>query len=200
VSPAFAFMVACGYVLGSVPFGILVGRVLYGVDPRTVGSGNIGTANSMRAFGRTGAVLVLLGDVFKGAAPTFIAADLFHDPWMAAAVGVATVVGHNWSLFLRFRGGKGVATTLGVVIVLSFAAAVAFGAVWLATAALTRYSSLASLLASAAVPVVMFVRHDPEPYTYYGIVALALVVWRHEGNIRRLAAGTELKIGTKNTT
>ncbi len=183
-----------------MPFGILVGRALYGVDPRTVGSGNIGTANSMRAFGRTGAVLVLLGDVFKGAAPTFVAAYVFHDAWMAAAVGLATVAGHNWSIFLRFRGGKGVATTLGVVIVLSLPAAVAFGAVWLATAGLTRYSSLASMLGSAAVPIVMYVRHDPAPYVYYGIVALVLVVWRHEGNIRRLAAGTELKIGTKQDT
>jgi len=200
LSVAFAVVLACGYLLGSVPFGILVGRMVYGVDPRTVGSGNIGTANSMRAFGRTGAVLVLLGDAIKGALPTFIAVHYLIEVWMAAAVGLATVVGHNWSVFLRFRGGKGVATTLGVVIVLSFPAAVAFGAVWLATAGLTRYASLASILASVAVPVAMFLLHDPMSYVYYGIVALALVVWRHESNIRRLFAGTELKIGTKKAT
>jgi glycerol-3-phosphate acyltransferase PlsY len=193
-------MVLFGYLLGSVPFGILVGRMFYGVDPRTVGSGNIGTANSMRAFGRTGAALVLLGDVIKGALPTFIAVHFMGAVWMAALVGLATVVGHNWSVFLRFRGGKGVATTLGVVIVLSFLAAVAFGVVWLATAGLTRYASLASILASAAVPVVMFLLQQPMSYVYYGIVALALVVWRHESNIRRLFAGTELKIGTKKAT
>jgi len=197
---ALWLMVLFGYLLGSVPFGILVGRMFYGVDPRTVGSGNIGTANSMRAFGRTGAVLVLLGDAIKGALPTFIAVHYMEAAWMAALVGLATVVGHNWSVFLRFRGGKGVATTLGVVIVLSFPAAVAFGAVWLATAGLTRYASLASILASAAVPVTMFLLHDPMSYVYYGIVALALVVWRHESNIRRLFAGTELKIGTKKAT
>jgi len=197
---AFAIVLACGYLLGSVPFGILIGRIFYGIDPRTVGSGNIGTANSMRAFGRTGAILVLLGDVFKGAVPTFVAVRFLHEPWMAAAVGLATVVGHNWSVFLRFRGGKGVATTLGVVIVLSFPASVAFGVVWLATAAVTRYSSVASILASAAVPVAMYLLHEPMPYVYYGIVALALVVWRHESNIRRLFAGTELKIGTKKAT
>jgi glycerol-3-phosphate acyltransferase PlsY len=196
----FAIILVGGYLLGSVPFGILIGRMFYGVDPRTVGSGNIGTANSMRAFGRTGAVLVLLGDVFKGAAPTFVALRFLDEPWMAAAVGLATVVGHNWSVFLRFRGGKGVATTLGVVIVLSLPAATAFGVVWLATAAVTRYSSLASILASAAVPVAMFLLQKPMPYVYYGIVALALVVWRHESNIRRLFAGTELKIGTKKAT
>jgi len=197
---ALWLMVLFGYLLGSVPFGILVGRMFYGVDPRTVGSGNIGTANSMRAFGRTGAVLVLLGDAIKGALPTFIAVHYMEAAWMAALVGLATVVGHNWSVFLRFRGGKGVATTLGVVIVLSFPAAVAFGAVWLATAGLTRYASLASILASAAVPVTMFLLHDPMSYVYYGIVALALIVWRHESNIRRLFAGTELKIGTKKAT
>jgi acyl phosphate:glycerol-3-phosphate acyltransferase len=200
MSVSFALVLAFGYLLGSVPFGILVGRTFFGVDPRNVGSGNIGTANAMRAFGRTGAVLVLLGDVFKGAVPTFVALHYLPEAWMIASVGLATVVGHNWSLFLGFRGGKGVATTLGVVIVLSLPAAVAFGAVWLATAAATRYSSLASLLGSAAVPFVMFVQGKPMPYVVYGILALALVVWRHESNIRRLAAGTELKIGTKKPT
>jgi glycerol-3-phosphate acyltransferase PlsY len=182
-----------------VPFGIIIGKTVYGIDPRTVGSGNIGTANSMRAFGRTGAVLVLFGDALKGAIPTYVALRLFGDPWISAGVGLATVVGHNWSVFLRFKGGKGVATTLGVVIVLSLLAAVAFGAVWLATAAITRYSSLASMLGSAAVPLIMYARGDPLPYVWYGIIALVLVLMRHEPNIRRLIAGDELKIGTKKT-
>lgn len=188
-----------GYLLGSVPFGIIIGKTLYGIDPRTVGSGNIGTANSMRAFGRTGAVLVLLGDALKGAIPTYVALRFFDDPWITAGVGLATVIGHNWSVFLRFKGGKGVATTLGVVIVLSLLAAVAFGAVWLATVAITRYSSLASMLGSAAVPLIMYARGDPLPYVWYGVIALALVLWRHEPNIRRLILGDELKIGTKKT-
>ncbi|MFI5388393.1 MAG: glycerol-3-phosphate 1-O-acyltransferase PlsY [Candidatus Eremiobacterales bacterium] len=192
-------MFLSGYLLGSVPFGIIIGKTLYGIDPRTVGSGNIGTANSMRAFGRTGAVLVLLGDALKGAIPTYVALRFFDDPWITAGVGLATVIGHNWSVFLRFKGGKGVATTLGVVIVLSLLAAVAFGAVWLATAAITRYSSLASMLGSAAVPLIMYARGDPLPYVWYGVIALALVLWRHEPNIRRLILGDELKIGTKKT-
>lgn len=192
-------MFVAAYLLGSVPFGIIIGKTMYGIDPRTVGSGNIGTANSMRAFGRTGAVLVLFGDALKGAIPTYVALRLFGDPWISAGVGLATVVGHNWSVFLRFKGGKGVATTLGVVIVLSLLAAVAFGAVWLATAGITRYSSLASMLGSAAVPLMMYARGDPLPYVWYGIIALALVLLRHEPNIRRLMAGDELKIGTKKT-
>jgi len=195
----------CAYLLGSLPFGIIIGKTVYGIDPRTVGSGNIGTANSMRAFGRAGAVLVLLGDALKGAIPTYVALRLFGDPWITAGVGLATIVGHNWSVFLRFKGGKGVATNLGVVIVLSLLsqppllAAIAFGAVWLATAAITRYSSLASILGSAAVPLMMYAHGDPLPYVWYGIIAFALVLWRHEPNIRRLIAGDELKIGTKKT-
>lgn len=196
---AVAATFVLAYLLGSVPFGIIIGKTVYGIDPRTVGSGNIGTANSMRAFGRTGAVLVLFGDALKGAIPTYVAMRLFGDPWITAGVGLATVVGHNWSVFLRFKGGKGVATTLGVVIVLSLLAAVAFGAVWLATAAITRYSSLASMLGSAAVPLIMYARGDPLPYVWYGIIALVLVLMRHEPNIRRLIAGDELKIGTKKT-
>jgi acyl phosphate:glycerol-3-phosphate acyltransferase len=195
---AAVLLCAGSYVFGSVPFGVLVGRAFYGVDPRTVGSGNIGTANAMRAFGRTGAVLVLIGDAAKGAVPTFVAAHWFGAPWIVAAIGLAAVIGHNWSVFLRFAGGKGVATTLGVLSVLSLPAAMMFGAVWLAAAAIARYSSVASILGNAVVPIVLLVLQSPMPYVLYAIIALALVVWRHEPNIRRLLAGTELKIGIKN--
>jgi acyl phosphate:glycerol-3-phosphate acyltransferase len=188
VTAAVAALLIGAYLFGSVPFGVLVGRVFFGVDPRTVGSGNIGTANSMRAFGRTGAVLVLIGDAAKGAIPTFVAAHWFGTPWIVAAVGLAAIVGHNWSIFLRFNGGKGVATSLGVLSVLSLPAAMMFGAVWLAAAA---------ILCNAAVPIVLIALQSPLPYVLYAIVALALVIWRHEPNIRRLLAGTELKIGIK---
>lgn len=185
------------YLVGSIPFGIIVGRGLFGVDPRTVGSGNIGAANSMRALGPLGAALVLLGDVIKGVVPTLLAAHwLPYGHWGIAAAGLATIVGHNWSIFLHFKGGKGVATGLGVLVVLSWPATIVFAIVWLATVALTRYSSLASILANAAVPVVLIVRHAPIPYTIYALIALCFVLWRHEANIRRLASGTELRIGT----
>jgi glycerol-3-phosphate acyltransferase PlsY len=200
VNLEFIAILIGGYLLGSVPFGILVGRTMFGVDPRTVGSGNIGTANAMRAFGRAGAALVLIGDVLKGMIPTFVAMRLLDDPWMTAAVGLAAVVGHNWSVFLRFTGGKGVATTLGVIIVLSLPAAAIFGAVWIGVAAIIQYSSVASMLASAAVPVALYFERQPMPYVYYGIIAAALVVWRHAENIRRLAARTERRIGTKERT
>ncbi|HXW51960.1 MAG TPA: glycerol-3-phosphate 1-O-acyltransferase PlsY [Candidatus Acidoferrales bacterium] len=184
------------YLAGSIPFGIIVGRGLFGVDPRTVGSGNIGAANSMRALGPVGAILVLAGDLIKGAIPTALAVHfLGYGDWAVAAAGLATVVGHNWSIFLGFKGGKGVATGLGVLTVLSWPATFVFAIVWLATAGITRYSSLASLLANLSVPIALWLFRAPVAYVAYGVVALALVIWRHAGNIQRLATGTELRIG-----
>ena len=192
--------IVAAYVVGSIPFGIVVGRGLYGVDPRTVGSGNIGAANALRALGAGGAALTLLGDVIKGSLPTAVAMYLLHSsPLVVAIVGLATIVGHNWSIFLKFEGGKGVATGLGVLVVLSFPAALAWAVVFLATAMLTRYSPLASMLATAVAPIVMYVLHAPWPYTAYGVLALAFVLWRHRANIERLRAGTEPKIGQKPT-
>jgi len=185
------------YLVGSIPFGIIVGKGLFGVDPRTVGSGNIGAANSLRALGKWGAVLVLCGDIVKGVIPTLLAAHLLpHGHWGIAAAGLATIAGHNWSIFLKFRGGKGVATGLGVLVVLSWQATLVFAIVWLATVALTRYSSLASMVASAAVPATLIVLRAPVWYTVYGVVSLLFVVWRHAANLQRLIAGTELRIGT----
>jgi glycerol-3-phosphate acyltransferase PlsY len=193
---AAAFIVF-GYLAGSIPFGILVGKGLFGVDPRDVGSGNIGAANSMRALGPLGAVLVLAGDVIKGALPTGLAAHVLgYGAWSVAATGFATVVGHTWSIFLRFKGGKGVATGLGVLTVLSWQATCVFAAVWILVALITRYSSLASLLANLSAPVSLWLLRAPFWYVAYGVVALALIAWRHAGNIQRLAAGTELRIGT----
>lgn len=185
------------YLVGSVPFGIIVGRGLFGVDPRTVGSGNIGAANSMRALGPFGAALVLIGDVIKGVVPTLFASHwLPYGHWAIAAAGLATIVGHNWSIFLHFKGGKGVATGLGVLVVLSWPATIVFAIVWLATVALTRYSSLGSILANAAVPVSLALLRAPLWYTLYAVTALLFVLWRHSANIQRLIAGTELRIGT----
>ncbi|HEV2879140.1 MAG TPA: glycerol-3-phosphate 1-O-acyltransferase PlsY [Candidatus Eremiobacteraceae bacterium] len=186
------------YLVGSIPFGIIVGRGIFGVDPRTVGSGNIGAANSMRALGPLGATLVLAGDVIKGVVPTLLFAHwLPYGHWGIAAAGLATIVGHNWSIFLRFKGGKGVATGLGVLVVLSWPATIVFAIVWIATVALTRYSSLGSILANAAVPVALVLLRAPFWYIVYAVIALLFVLWRHTANISRLFAGTELRIGAK---
>lgn len=184
------------YLIGSIPFGVIVGRTFFGVDPRNVGSGNIGAANALRALGKTGAALVLAGDAVKGIVPTLIAQYTFGDrPAIIAAAGLATVIGHNWSIFLRFGGGKGVATGLGVLVVLSLPAAGIFGGVWTICLVLTRYAGLSSMLANAAVPLALLSLRAPLAYVIYGVIALVLVIWRHEQNIRRLLAGTEPRVG-----
>ncbi len=190
-------VIVAAYLAGSIPFGILVGRGLFGVDPRTVGSGNIGAANSLRALGIGGALLVLGGDIIKGFVPTLLATHLLgYGSWGVAATGLATVVGHTWSVFLGFRGGKGVATGLGVLGMLSWPATLVFLAVWLVTVGLTRYSSLGSLVANLSVPLSLYALGAPVPYIAYGVLALGLVTWRHAENIRRLVTGTELRLGT----
>jgi len=192
----YAALVVGAYFVGSIPFGVVIGRAAFGVDPRNVGSGNIGAANSLRALGKTGAILVLIGDVVKGVVPTAIALYAFRTPpLVTVAVGLATIIGHNWSVFLKFSGGKGVATGLGVLVVLSWQAAIAFAVVWLATMGATRYASLSSMLANAAVPLALAALRRQPAFVAYGIVAFVLVMWRHEQNIRRLFAGTELRLG-----
>lgn len=193
-------LVIAAYLVGSIPFGVIVGKGLYGVDPRNVGSGNIGAANALRALGYGGAVLTLAGDVIKGIVPTAVAMYAFHGtPLFVALIGLATIVGHNWSVFLGFSGGKGVATGLGVLVVLSWQAAFVWGVVFLATALISRYASLSSIFATASAPLTLYLMRAPWPYIAYSLVSLALVLWRHEANIRRLLAGTESRIGERAT-
>jgi acyl phosphate:glycerol-3-phosphate acyltransferase len=191
-------LVIAAYLVGSIPFGVVVGKGLYGVDPRTVGSGNIGAANALRAMGFWGAALTLAGDAIKGSLPTAVAMYVLHaSPLVVAIVGLATIVGHSWSIFLKGGGGKGVATGLGVLVVLSWHAALVWAIVFLATALISRYASLSSMLATAAAPIALYLDHAPWPYTAYASIALVLVLMRHSANIARLRAGTEPRIGQK---
>ena len=193
-----AALVVAAYLIGSIPFGVVVGKGIYGIDPRTVGSGNIGAANALRAIGFWGAALTLAGDVIKGIIPTAVSMYVLHaPPLVTAIVGLATIVGHNWSIFLKFEGGKGVATGLGVLVVMSWHAALVWAIVFLATALISRYASLSSMLATAAAPIALYLDHAPWPFTAYAVVSLLLVLWRHSANIQRLRAGTEPRIGQK---
>ncbi|HZV79999.1 MAG TPA: glycerol-3-phosphate 1-O-acyltransferase PlsY [Candidatus Binatus sp.] len=195
---ADALLIVAAYFIGSIPFGVIVGRALFGVDPRNVGSGNIGAANALRAMGMWGAILTLLGDIIKGSVPTALAVYVLHSaPLAVALVGLATIIGHNWSIFLHFEGGKGVATGLGVLVVLSFWAALAWAVVFLATALISRFASLSSMLATASAPITLFFLRAPWPYVAYGVITLLMVLWRHQANIGRLMAGTEPRIGQK---
>lgn len=192
---ATAALVLLSYLLGSLPVGLLVARRVSGVDIRSRGSGNIGTANVVRVSGWAAGALVLVADVLKGALPVLAARWLGLPGLVAAAAGLAAVAGHDWSLFLRFRGGKGVATSLGVVLVFAPAAALALVLVWAAIVAATRYSSLGSLAGLVlAAPAVRLAGGPPEA-VWFCLAAAALGVWRHRENIARLASGREHRLG-----
>jgi glycerol-3-phosphate acyltransferase PlsY len=187
-----AVLVIASYLLGSVPFGLWVCRALKGVDIRTLGSGNIGATNVWRTVGPAPGLLVLVLDVLKGWGPAFAGTTL-GGPVYGVVGGAAAVLGHSFSPFLRFRGGKGVATTLGVLIgVTPVTAAITFGA-WIVVLALSRYVSLASILASAVgVATVAVRREDPIVLALFALIGLLIIV-RHRGNIARMAKGEEPK-------
>ncbi|HWP35077.1 MAG TPA: glycerol-3-phosphate 1-O-acyltransferase PlsY [Thermodesulfobacteriota bacterium] len=192
-------LVVAAYLLGSLPVGLLVGRA-YGVDVRRRGSGNIGTANVLRSVGRTAGALTLAGDALKGFLPVFVArALLLDEPWVLATA-LAALLGATYSVFLGFGGGKGVATSLGILAALAWELALLGVVVYLPVVALTRISSLGSLAAAAALPVAAFFAYgrDLPPNRFHLLLVMAaLVFWRHRDNLRRLAAGTEPRLGGK---
>ena len=185
---------AVGYLLGTIPFGLLLTRVAGLGDIRAIGSGNIGATNVLRTGNKGLAAATLLGDMLKGTAAVLLA-GLFGET-AAMAAGLGAFLGHLFPVWLGFRGGKGVATYIGVLLGLAWPFALAFGAIWIAVAALSRYSSLSALVASAAVPPLLLAFGRPELAALFA--ALAVLLWiRHAENIRRLLAGTEGRIGKR---
>ena len=190
---SLALAALLGALLGSVPFGLLLTRAAGLGDIRKLGSGNIGATNVLRTGRRDLAAATLVLDAGKGAAAVLLAAAVWG-PLAGAVAGVAAVVGHLFTPWLGFQGGKGVATALGTLLALAFPAGLAACGLWLATAKLTRISSAAALVAFALAPLLAWGFGS----ALAGLAMLAitaLVVWRHEGNIRRLIAGTEPRIG-----
>ncbi len=188
-----AFVV--GYLLGSIPFGILVTRLGGGVDPRTIGSGNIGATNVLRSGNKKLAALTLLGDGLKGTVAVLLGWVLGGEG-TAIAAGLGAFLGHLFPIWLGFKGGKGVATYLGVVLGLEPVAALVFVVSWAACAYASRYSSLAALVASVTTPLALWwLGHGRMAALMMG---LALLLWlMHRENISRLMSGTEGKIGQK---
>jgi glycerol-3-phosphate acyltransferase PlsY len=183
------------YLLGSVPFGIVMARLFGLGDLREIGSGNIGATNVLRTGNRLAALLTLIGDAGKGGAAVLVArAALGEDAGQVA--GLAAFLGHLFPVYLRFSGGKGVATLLGVLLALAWPVGLAACGTWLAVAGVTRYSSLAALGAAAATPLWALVFARPDLVILVLLLA-ALVFSTHRGNIARLAAGTEPRIGRK---
>jgi len=205
------FLLLFSFLLGSIPTGLLVARGK-GIDLRKVGSGNVGTTNVLRAAGKKAALLTLIGDIAKGAVPLLIYKMLcmgyrmgdagplllpIQDSHAAAEglIGLASIAGHDFSFLLKGRGGKGVATSLGVLVVLSPYVALISATLWLITAKLTRYSSLSALVAFGLLPLNFYLIDYSKEKIFLACVITLLIFIRHRANIKRLINGTETKIG-----
>ena len=194
---------AVAYLLGSIPFGLLIVKAFGGGDIRAVGSGNIGAANVARNAGAVAGVLTLLLDAAKGFAAVWIAERWTgaNTRWMMAAA-VAAVIGHMFPVWLGFKGGKGVATGLGVFLPICWEAVAAAAAVWILLVAFWRYSSLGSIVAAAALPALVYLfyapHHAPPDHVLLGTVLVSvLVLWKHRENMRRLISGKESRLGSR---
>jgi len=184
-----------GYLLGSVSSAVVVSRLMNLPDPRSEGSGNPGATNVLRLGNKAAAGLTLAGDLLKGALPVLVARWLVDDPLTVALAGAGAFFGHLFPLFFSFKGGKGVATALGVFAAVSLSVAGGLALTWLVVALVLRYSSLAALVSAVSAPVwVWWILSDP---VYTGLAALLalMLILRHRANIGRLLAGTESKIG-----
>ena len=185
------------YLIGSLPFAVIVSKAFGLADPRSFGSGNPGATNVLRTGNKLAAALTLIGDAAKGWLAMFVVAKVDAGSTAVALAGLAAFIGHLFPVFLKFKGGKGVATAVGVLIALNGWLALGAVLVWLATVAITRYSSLAALVAAAAAPAIAFWLHGAGASTQVVLVMCLLLVWRHKENIKRLLAGTESQIGNK---
>ncbi|HEY7741431.1 MAG TPA: glycerol-3-phosphate 1-O-acyltransferase PlsY [Burkholderiales bacterium] len=195
------------YLLGSIPFAVIVSRAFALPDPRSYGSGNPGATNVLRTGKKAAAALTLLGDALKGWLAVFLAQRLAEAGTIdvtVAAAAVAATLGHMYPVFLRLRGGKGVATTTGVLLALDAWLAAGTIATWLIIAFFFRYSSLAALVAAAFAPFFAFFLYGMGRFSWEGAIGVAviaaLIAWRHQSNIRNLIAGTEGRIGSGSST
>ena len=194
-TPAAALLIVAGYLVGSLSAAIITCRLMGLPDPRSSGSGNPGATNVLRLGGRKAAAVTLLGDLLKGLLPVLAARLLGQPLEVQGLVGLAAFLGHLYPVFFGFRGGKGVATALGVYLALNPLAGLGFIALWLVTAALSRISSLSALVASLAMPPLFWwLTRSATLGAIIGLMVL-LVYWRHRSNIRNLLAGTEGRIG-----
>jgi acyl phosphate:glycerol-3-phosphate acyltransferase len=194
-------MVAAGYLVGSLSFAVIVSRAMGLADPRSYGSGNPGATNVLRSGSKAAAIVTLMLDALKGYVPV-VAALLLAERFgwgngTVAATGLAAFLGHLWPLFFKFKGGKGVATAAGVLMAFNPWLGLATVVTWGVIAAFFRYSSLASLVAAAFAPFYQLLVWEPDAFALAITVMSLLLVWRHEGNIRKLIAGKESKLGQK---
>ena len=191
------FSLILGYLLGSIPSGWLAGRWLKGIDLRELGSGSTGATNVLRQVGKGPALVVFLIDVGKGAAAVLLARALGRGDWIQVLAGLTALAGHIWPVWLGFKGGKAVATGLGLFLGLAWPVGLASFGVFLAVFSLSRYVSLASMLAAISLPLLMAAGTSSNANLVVALVAMLLVLWRHRSNIKRLINGTEPKLNQK---
>jgi glycerol-3-phosphate acyltransferase PlsY len=194
--PIYLTYLTLGYLIGSLPFAVIVSKAFGLADPRSFGSGNPGATNVLRSGSKAAALLTLLGDAAKGWLAMFIAAKVGAGETAVAVAGLAAFLGHVFPFTLGFRGGKGVATALGVLLGFSAALTGITAAFWLAVVVFTRYSSLAALVASAVAPPLSWWLLGSGEVTVAVSLMCAVLIYRHKSNIRRLLAGTEARIGS----
>ena len=193
-SGTIALIIGIGYLLGAIPFGLILTRIFGAGDLRSIGSGNIGATNVLRT-GRKGlAAATLLLDMAKGAAAVCIARIIM--PELALVGGFAAFLGHCYPVWLKFKGGKGVATMLGISLAFNWIIGLIFAGVWLGALALTRISSVGGMAAAVAAPIAAFGLHGWHPAKMLGLMAI-IVLWKHRENIARIRAGAEPKVGAK---
>lgn len=195
---AYTAILSLGYLIGSIPFGLVLGKLFKIGDIRQIGSGNIGATNALRTGNKTFALLVLLGDGIKGAVAIWIVHCLFHEsfPHAGLIAGMAAILGHVFPVWLRFKGGKGVATAIGVLTALHWPTGIMVMVMWLVTARLSRYSSLAAILAFLDAP--LYAKSvDADQYAPSFALIAVVIIWTHRENLRRLMKGEEPTIKLK---
>lgn len=190
----FVFVCVLSYLVGSIPSGLVLGKVVWHTDLREHGSHNIGATNAWRTLGKGPGFLIFFLDLLKGIIGVWFGMNISGLPMAMVLGGIFAIVGHSWSLLLGFKGGKGVATGLGVIAMLMPQATVIVFAVWFAIVYSTKYVSLGSIVAAALVPILAWLFAYPTEYFSFGIIAAVFVIYRHKTNIDRLLNGTESKI------
>ncbi|MNB82864.1 putative glycerol-3-phosphate acyltransferase [compost metagenome] len=190
--------IVVSYLLGSISFSVLLAKLLKGIDIRQYGSGNAGATNTLRVLGKGPAILVLALDVAKGIAAVWLGVwSGGWGSWVAAVCGIAAIVGHNWPVYFHFRGGKGIATTIGVMATLCFFPALYAGIIAILSIFITRYVSLGSLIFVALTPLFLLLTGFTYPVLWTSLIIAVFAFWRHRSNIVKIAQHRENKIGSK---
>ena len=182
------------YLIGSIPTGLILGKLLWGVDLREHGSHNIGATNAWRTLGKGPGIIIFLLDFLKGVIGVALGMYFAGTPLMMVLGGIMAIVGHSWSILLKFKGGKGVATGLGVIVMLMPSTALMVFLIWFVIVLITKYVSLGSIVAAACVPFFAWLFNQPCEYIAFSVLAAVFVIYRHKTNIGRLLNGTESKI------